>query len=362
MRARWYFAEGNVKDYIERLSVLNPGATPANVTFKLLRQPGPTVDRIATIAPGGRADLVVNSVFSDTTDVPAIIESNAPVVAERLMDFSSDITAGPGVSQPSRVWYFAEGVTDATNKTFLILFNPQSVEVGATITYLQETVAATQPTTPDAAAWSRRTVRIPPLQRSVVAVADATVLSTYQQNNGQVEQRQERFPGERFGMRVIATEPIVAERTMIFGAGSTLSSGGVHTTPGRGDAVAALVFRRGHHPVAVPDVGAGAEPQRPASQCGGHLPDARRHLAHAALRHPPNTRLAINVNEVVPDLGVATTVEADRLVAAERAMYWKDNSLGTATRRGDGGGVHLALCRWPHQRRLPGVSAAEQPQ
>src|SRR5262249_14264040 len=98
VRARWYFAEGNVHDYVERLSVLKPGATPANVTFKLLRQPGPQVDRTATIAPGGRAELVVNNVFSDTTDVPAIIESNAPVVAERFMNFGSDITAGPGVS------------------------------------------------------------------------------------------------------------------------------------------------------------------------------------------------------------------------------------------------------------------------
>src|SRR5262249_36918926 len=43
VRARWYFAEGNVQNYVERLSVLNPSVTPASVTFKLLRQPGPQV-------------------------------------------------------------------------------------------------------------------------------------------------------------------------------------------------------------------------------------------------------------------------------------------------------------------------------
>ena len=44
---------------------------------------------------------------------------------------------------------------------------------------------------------------------------------------------------------------------------------------------------------------------------------------------PPQTRLPINVNEVVPALGIATTIVADRPIAAERAMYW-NNSGGSA--------------------------------
>ena len=67
--------------------------------------------------------------------VPTV--ANAPVVAERFMSFGNDITAGPGVSQPSRVWYFAEGSTNGTDKTYLLLFNPQSVDASATITYMQ---------------------------------------------------------------------------------------------------------------------------------------------------------------------------------------------------------------------------------
>jgi hypothetical protein len=330
VRARWYFAEGNVQNYSERLSVLNPGATPANVTFKLLRQPGPQVERTATIAAGGRTDLLINNVFSNTTDVPAIIESNTQIVAERFMDFGNDITASPGVSRPSRVWYFAEGATDSTNKTFLVLFNPQSVEVDATITYMQETVTATEGATQTLRLITQN-VQIPPLQRSVVAVADADVTATYQTSDGRLEQRTQHLPVGRFGMRVIAAEPIVAERTMIFGANSTLSTGGVHTTAGVVTLSRRWYFAEGTtqppFQMWVLVLNPNAQPANVAVTF--LTPDGTSLTRRYAI--PPTTRLSINVNEVVPDLGVATTVEADRLVAAERAMYWKDNSLGTAT-------------------------------
>jgi hypothetical protein len=130
---------------------------------------------------------------------------------------------------------------------------------------------------------------------------------------------------------VIATEPIVAERTMIFGAGSTLTSGGIHTTPG----VVALSRRwyfaegttQAPFQMWVLVLNPNAQPTNAAVTF--LTPDGTSLTRRYAI--PPTSRLAINVNEVVPDLGVATTIEADRLVAVERAMYWKDNSLGTAT-------------------------------
>jgi hypothetical protein len=301
VRARWYFAEGNVQDYGERLAVLNPSANPASVTYRLFRQPGPQIESIVTIDAGGRNDLIVNQLFNDTTDVPAIIESNAPVIAERFMDFSSDITAGPGVSRPSRVWYFAEGATTSNNQTFLLLFNPQSVEVGTTVTYMKGdgTTASQQ-------------VRVPPGRRTVVTVGDA-------------------LPNAEFGVRVIASEPIIAERTMIFGAGSSLSGGGVHSGPGVVTLSRRWFFAEGTtqapFQMSVLVLNPNAQPANVAVTF--LTPDGTSLTRRYAI--PPTTRLAINVNEVVPDLGVATTVDADRPVAAERAMYWRDNSVGTAS-------------------------------
>jgi hypothetical protein len=44
---------------------------------------------------------------------------------------------------------------------------------------------------------------------------------------------------------------------------------------------------------------------------------------------PGTTRLEVNVNEFVPELGIATVVEADRPVVAERALYF--TPVGVAT-------------------------------
>jgi hypothetical protein len=301
VRARWYFAEGNTIDYRERLSVFNPTSGPASVRFVLLRQPGPTVIREATVPPGQRADLVVNNVFSDTADVPAIVEANAPVVAERFMDFGTDITTSSGSTQPARVWYFAEGSTDGDAKTFLVLFNPNDVETNATITYMKgDGVTLDQP------------VRIPPGRRIVVVVGDT-------------------LPGVGFGARVIAARPIVAERTMIFGPGSTLTSGGVHTAPGMATLSRRWYFAEGttQAPFQMWLLVLNPNPH-PANVAVTFLtPDGTSLTRRYAL--PPTTRLAINANEVVPDLGVATTISADRPVAAERAMYWKNGSAGMVT-------------------------------
>jgi hypothetical protein len=310
VRSRWYFAEGNVRDFAERLAVLNPGETQATVRFTLLRQPGPAVVRDATVAGGARVDLVVNQVFSDTTDVPAIVEANAPVVAERFMTFGNDLTAVAGVSQPSRVWYFAEGSTAGSNRTFLVLFNPQRVEVGASITYMRDD--GTTARYPQDAQGNPSSLRIPPLERRVVVVGD-------------------QLPGTSFGTRVIATQPIVAERTMLFGANTTAITSGVHTAPG-----VSLLSRRWYF--------AEGTTQRPFRMSVLVLnPNAQNaNVAVTFLTQdgtsltrryaiPPTTRLAIDVNEVVPELGVATTVDADRPVAVERALYWRDGAAGTAS-------------------------------
>jgi hypothetical protein len=300
VRARYYFAEGNVFNYAQRLAVINPTTTSATVRFLLLRQPGPAQVREVTIAAGGRADLVVNDIFADTTDVPVIVESNAAILAERYMDFGSDISMAQGVRQPSRVWYFAEGATDETNRTYLLIFNPQLAEVQATIKYVRDDGIAAE-----------QSVRIPALQRRVVVVGD-------------------KLSGARFGMQVIATRPVITERTMIFGAGSSADSGGVHTTAGVTELSRKWYFAEGTtappFTMAILVMNPNAQPVQAAVTF--MTPDGTSLTRRYAI--PATTRLAIPVNDVVPQLGVATTVVTDRPVAVERSITWADGSVGTA--------------------------------
>jgi hypothetical protein len=154
-------------------------------------------------------------------------------------------------------------------------------------------------------------VQIPPFTRRVVVVSD-------------------RLPGAVFGTRVIASQPIVAERTMIFGPNATPTTGGVHTSPGVGQLSRRWFFAEGTTEppfqmsilVLNPNAQSASVAVTFLTQDGTSL--TRRYAI------PPTTRLAINVNEVVPSLGVATTVTADRLVAAERSLVWRGGAAGTA--------------------------------
>ena len=306
VRSRWFFAEGNPRDYEERLAVLNPGATPANVRFIIVRQPGGEVIRETTIAPGARANLVINQLFNDTPDAPAIVESDAPIIAERFMNFGADLSVQPGVVRPSRVWYFAEGSTEGDKRTFLVLFNPQSEPVGARVLLMTD-----DGTTFVYPPFDSEPISLAPRQRTVVVIGDL-------------------LPNRSFGMRVTATQPIVAERTMIFGPGSTLTSGGMHISPGVTELSREWYFAEGTTapPFRMSLLVVNPNGDRANITVRFLTPDGTSLARRYAI--PPLARLAIDVNEVVPELGVATTIIADRPIAAERALYWRSGAAGTA--------------------------------
>jgi hypothetical protein len=299
VRARYYFAEGNVDSYVERLALLNPTANEASATVLLLQAGGAPVTRILSIPAGGRTDLLLNDVISTTNELPAIVESNEAILVERAMGTTqgSDIATVPGIATPSRVWYFAEGSTAPGFSTYLILFNPASTPARAALTYMKGdgTIQSDQ-------------VELGPQQRTVVAVGD-------------------KLPNAGFGVRVLANQPIVAERTMRFGA----NGGGLHTGAGISTLSRMWYFAEGttERPyqmrllVLNPGNTVANTTIRFLTPDGNQL--ARRYAI------PPTTRLVVDVNEVVPELGVSTVVESDRSLAVERSMYFNDGNAGTVT-------------------------------
>ncbi len=295
VRARWYFAEGNVRDYSQRLALFNPTSSAADATVTILRPGDAPLVRMLRVPAGARNDLIVNELITDADALPTIIESSAPILAERMMSLTTDIDGGPGINRLSRVWYVAEGSTQGENRTYLILFNPQANPVPATITYMRS----------DGIQLEQK-VQIPAQDRLVVSMYDV-------------------MPDADFGLRVIASQPIAVERTMRFGE----EQRGLHTGRGidtlarrwyfaegttEGDfAMRLLVLNPNDQPTNVEAIFQGPE-------------------GTAAVRRyaiPPRTQLAINVNEVVPNLGVSTEVRADRPIAVERAMIFNDGNAGS---------------------------------
>ncbi len=303
VRARWYFAEGNVADYSQRFAFFNPTSVQADARVNLIRLGGAPVTRIVTVPPNGRADLVVNDLVQDAPALPAIVESSAPILAERSMGLTTDIDGGPGITSLSRVWYFAEGSTEDNTRTYLILFNPGATPVQASVNYFRrDGLTFEQPVTVGAQS------------RLVIAVHDITL-----------PDGSRPLLGANFGGQVIASQPIAVERTLRFGP----EQAGLHT--GRGMTTLA---RRWHFAEGTTEgdfrmrllvLNPNTQPARTVVTFMG--PDGRSETRRYAV--PPRSQLSINANEIVPNLGFSSLVEADRPVAVERALVFNNGAAGT---------------------------------
>lgn len=291
VRARWYFAEGNTADYNQRLIFFNPGKTEANanITFFSGDTEAPLL-RIVAVPPEGRTEVAVNELITATTTLPVIVESSGDILAERSMALATDIDHSPGIAQLSRVWYFAEGSTDDPFNTYFILFNPHSTATTVTLTYMKG----------DGTEFEQ-SVSVPANQRVVVTVRN-------------------QLPGAGFGTRIIATQPIAAERTMRFGPDTS----GFHSGPGMAELSQRWYFAEGTTapPFAMRILILNPNRQATNVTVTFMTPDGTTLTLRRRYAIPPTTRLVIDVNEVVPTLGVATTVESDRPIAVERALYF----------------------------------------
>lgn len=294
VRSRWYFPESNVTEYQTRLMFYNPGTTPANAQVTLLNaDDDSTVMDTVEVEPEGHADVVLNDVLNNVYSLSAIVESNVHIIAERSMELLTDMNAVPGIAELSRVWYFAEGSTADPFHTYLVLFNPHDQETHAVITYMKgDGFQAEQP------------VLLPPRKRVVMTL--------------NIE-----LPDVGFGTRIIANRPIAAERTMRFGPDRS----GTHVGRGITKLARTWYFAEGttEPPFMMRLLLLNPNMQPTTTRVTFMTPDGTTLKRNYAI--PPTTRLVVDVNEVVPALGVSTMVESDRPLAAERALYLNPQEL-----------------------------------
>ncbi|ACL24496.1 peptidoglycan recognition protein family protein [Chloroflexus aggregans] len=315
VRARWYFAEGNTAGYSQRLSFYNPAGRPTTARITLFPEVGQPVVRELQVPGGGRADLNVNELVPGANALPAIVEANEAILAERSMALTSDIDSGPGVDRLSRVWYFADGSTTEQTQTYLIIFNPQPNDASAQITYMRR----------DGTVFTQD-VQIGARNRLVVAVHDITLPDGTRP-----------LANTNFGMRVIANLPVAVERTMRFGPGGS----GLHTGRGIDQLGRQWFFAEGTTEGEFRTQLLVLNPNSQPANVEAIFRGPQGVVATRRYAIPPRSQLAIDVNEVVPHLGFATEVKADRPVAVERAMRFAGGNVGTI-----GAGAREPAYRW----------------
>jgi lysophospholipase L1-like esterase len=233
---RWILAEGASTIFNTFILVTNPNseAVPVRVTY--LRGVGTPVTFTESIPANSRRTFwpqVEQPADLGNAEFSTVVESltaGKPIVAERAMYFDypgpqSFARSGHdalGVPAPSTTWYFAEGNTGGNGavafETFLLLANQNDTPTDVTVTFHLDSGEALS-----------RVYAVPARARYNVWVDD------------QGRTFDSKLLNAAFGISVLATQPIVAERAMYWGTPSSADP----TTP-------TLPWREGHATAGAP--------------------------------------------------------------------------------------------------------------
>ncbi len=301
----WYFAEGyNNSEYRTHLLLVNPQSQDAHVTMKFLKTDGTTLIKTGTIRPRTRMAVGTFS-WLPAGGFAMQIASDLPILAERAMYWSANGVSNAGghdtlgAAALATTWYLAEGLTNATNETYILLLNPQPQPVKITATFYKDD-GTTQSLTMTLKATSRDTLIM-----------------------------QNILPTAGFGAKIVAEQPIAVERARYWNAGTARNDGG-HDTMGATALDTAWHFAEGR-------CGNGFETYllllNPGSGAANvtitFVQDSGVYVTQN-VTVPPTSRLAVKVSTLGVNGGFAAKLAANQPIMAERTMYWPAGGVANA--------------------------------
>ena len=300
----WHLAEGSTDwGYSTFVLVQNPDEDENSVALRFMRSDGHNYTCKYTLEPHSRFTLDVSEVPGfEEADFSVKVEAERPVVVERAMywDDGNGCSGGhdsPGVAEPSRCWYLAEGYTGSGFDTFVLVENPNPQNALVTMEYMLpdgELVTNQYSLLP----YSRRTVHL----NEVAGLEDTDV-----------------------SVRVNADRPVVVERSMYFdyfgieeGSNSTAttSTGGTWYVAegytGEGFDTYILLMNPG-------EVDAGTT-LRFLLPGGG--------VKKVSVAVPAHSRRTVKVNDIagMEGLEFSTLVSSGQPIVVERALYFRIRS------------------------------------
>lgn len=296
----WYLADGSAQAPFDTwILIQNPGATPASVNLIFMKDNGENRTTTLTVPPVSRREVRATDVMPDQGFATKVV-SDQPVVVERTV-----YLAGGGghsataVTAPARTWYLAEGSTIDRFDTWIVIQNPNRAPATVMLSFLRE--------------------QGPPLTQQVVVAPTGRLAY-----NARLV-----VPGERFGLRIDADQPIVAERTMYFGGESDGDGTGAHASAGSTDLDTTWYLLDGsprspyQEQILVANPGSASARLKIEFLRGDGTSTTRE------LDVPAQRRLTVDVNATVPDPAVVTKVTSDKPVVVERSTYFNGGSGGT---------------------------------
>jgi hypothetical protein len=140
---QWFLAEGNASFFQTFVLLANPGSTTTTVTVDFLLDTNGVVRRTYPVGPNQRFTIWTNQI-AELVDhsFATTVRADQPILVERAMYFSGVhgiYEGGHGsaaVTTGARNWFLAEGSTGEFFETFVLISNPNTSAVNATIQYL----------------------------------------------------------------------------------------------------------------------------------------------------------------------------------------------------------------------------------
>jgi hypothetical protein len=188
---RWYLADGHTAGGFETwIEILNPAAAETEARLTYMTPGGTVPGPIVSVPAYSRRTIFVADTVKDS-DVSAVVESDAPVVAERSMYWNGKGggSGSMGVEEPSVDWHFAEGCTAHGFETYILLLNHGPAEAEVTLQFAARGVQAGRA--------GSKAVAVPAGHRVTVKVNDV-------------------LPDADVSTTVRSSAPVVAERSMLW--------------------------------------------------------------------------------------------------------------------------------------------------
>lgn len=140
----WFFAEGcTTWNFNEYICMMNPTDQTAHVSAAFMRPDGSVASASVNIDPLSRSTLNIADVGGlEDVEVSAQLHSDQPIAAERSMYFhdyygKNGGTDSAGVTAPGKEWHLAEGYTGGEFDEYVLIQNPNAVEVNAHVEYMK---------------------------------------------------------------------------------------------------------------------------------------------------------------------------------------------------------------------------------
>ncbi len=283
-------------NFDEYILLANPGVENVTAQVKLHADDGSEKQVDVALAPGTRRTVHVDEYFS-SEDVSAQVVSDGGVVAERAMyfDYRGENAGGScehGAAAATTDWYLAEGYTDQSFDTWILVFNPGNEPAHVVCDLLRE---------------DGHTGRV---EMDVPAAARSTL------NVDEVD----GFSACSLSARVNADRPVVVERSMYF---ESWGRKGGHASLGATQLSREWLFAEGYTAGDFDTwVLVGNPSGQPAAVRFDLLVPGGGAGKTVEVEVAPHSRYTLHVDDHLQDSEVAVRVESDTAVVAERAMYF----------------------------------------